>query len=537
VIAHELAHIRRLDAFVNLFQILVEALLFYHPAMWWLNRRIRAERELCCDEIAVSLTGNRVEYARALTLMAEWKNAPMLAMAANRGPLSTRILHILGRKPVGAGQRMAGLTGGVLFLTAALAAANTLFGIAYPVPVAQARDSVRAAVSVVGDHLARQTVQATVTESAQPPTRGAAIGEETAAPEQAQSVQNSQPEKLAPPSPDLSRFLHKENLSTPTMVASRDAHTAITVPNEQPAAPVLAAKQSPDGPVQAPSNGTASAPIVASSDKLPTDLHWNEQAATWRCHNTSVFGRVISPSAIQMPGFNCITGGAPAFYGRHTVDTCPDARANSSRPDLTSADRLEGAGRLPCKVDVTMNVRLADPADAGKMQPGKIVRLGGNFLVTRERRADYLTVENAKVLEIDPLTTEEPTKTLSILLCQPPQLVALSKELGRRLCVQSDIVANLNVTGPDLHAATRSLMGRGARNELSDDPNAITCQKRVYVRLPSSVTCAFNSYWKSWVSQQMNSPMGGPPDNGTFYNPGNTGGSGTVMIGGAGWQL
>ena len=77
VIAHELAHIRRLDALVNLFQILVETLLFYHPAMWWLNRRIRAERELCCDEIAVSLTGDRLEYARALTMMAEWERPPL----------------------------------------------------------------------------------------------------------------------------------------------------------------------------------------------------------------------------------------------------------------------------------------------------------------------------------------------------------------------------------------------------------------------------------------------------------------------------
>ena len=99
VIAHELAHIRRHDWLVNLFQVLVETLLFYHPAMWWLNRRIRIERELCCDEIAVSLTGSRLEYARALAQMAEWKNVSLLAMAANRGPLTQRILHILGRKP------------------------------------------------------------------------------------------------------------------------------------------------------------------------------------------------------------------------------------------------------------------------------------------------------------------------------------------------------------------------------------------------------------------------------------------------------
>ncbi len=146
VIAHELAHIRRHDFFVNLLQILVETLLFYHPAIWWLNRRIRAERELCCDEIAVSLTGDRLEYARALTLMEQWEQAPALMMAANRGPLSKRIFHILGRKPFGAGQRMLGLTGSILFLAAALGAANALFGIAYPIPKADAKASLEAAL-------------------------------------------------------------------------------------------------------------------------------------------------------------------------------------------------------------------------------------------------------------------------------------------------------------------------------------------------------------------------------------------------------
>ena len=59
VIAHELAHVKRLDAFVNLFQIAAETLLFYHPAVWWVSKRIRAERENCCDDVAISICGNR----------------------------------------------------------------------------------------------------------------------------------------------------------------------------------------------------------------------------------------------------------------------------------------------------------------------------------------------------------------------------------------------------------------------------------------------------------------------------------------------
>jgi beta-lactamase regulating signal transducer with metallopeptidase domain len=138
VIVHELAHIQRLDPFVNVFQICVETLLFYHPAVWWLNRRIRAERENCCDDVAVSVCGNAVEYARALTLMEEWRSAPALAMAANRGPLSERIFRVLGLKSAGAGTRGIGLTGSLLCLTAALVAGNALFGIAYPKPIVHA---------------------------------------------------------------------------------------------------------------------------------------------------------------------------------------------------------------------------------------------------------------------------------------------------------------------------------------------------------------------------------------------------------------
>jgi bla regulator protein blaR1 len=134
VIAHELAHIRRFDAFVNVFQVCVETLLFYHPAVWWLNRRIRAEREHCCDETAVALCGNAVEYARALTLMEEWRSAPVFAMAANRGPLSERVRHLLGMNASGDGVRKVGLAGSVLFLVTAAFAGNALFGIAYSKP-------------------------------------------------------------------------------------------------------------------------------------------------------------------------------------------------------------------------------------------------------------------------------------------------------------------------------------------------------------------------------------------------------------------
>jgi bla regulator protein blaR1 len=133
VIAHELAHIRRFDAFVNVFQVAVETLLFYHPAVWWLNKRIRAERENCCDDVALSVCGNPAEYARALALMEEWRVAPSLAMAANRGPLASRVARLLGLSEKGSGLRNAGVAFGILCVATAMMAANALFGIVRPV--------------------------------------------------------------------------------------------------------------------------------------------------------------------------------------------------------------------------------------------------------------------------------------------------------------------------------------------------------------------------------------------------------------------
>lgn len=137
VIAHELAHIKRLDAFVNAFQIAAETILFYHPAIWWLNGRIRAERENACDDVAVVLCGNAVEYAHALTLMEEWRSAPMLAMAANRGPLTARIMRLLGLSNVGLGMRGLGVAASLLCLTGALVVGGTTIGISRPRAVAQ----------------------------------------------------------------------------------------------------------------------------------------------------------------------------------------------------------------------------------------------------------------------------------------------------------------------------------------------------------------------------------------------------------------
>jgi beta-lactamase regulating signal transducer with metallopeptidase domain len=98
VLAHELAHIRRFDYVANLLQSAIEALMFYHPAMWWIAKRIRAERENCCDDLAIAACGDRVIYARALTALEELRSGyPQFAMAATGGPLLARVRRMLGK--------------------------------------------------------------------------------------------------------------------------------------------------------------------------------------------------------------------------------------------------------------------------------------------------------------------------------------------------------------------------------------------------------------------------------------------------------
>lgn len=124
IIAHELAHVRRYDYLVNLLQTLVETLFFYHPAVWWLSRCLRAERENCCDDLAVSVLGNRVEYGRALLAVEEFRGgiSSSLALGARSGSLLARVKRLLAAPPHDTPRTAAGLWPFCLVLAAATTA-------------------------------------------------------------------------------------------------------------------------------------------------------------------------------------------------------------------------------------------------------------------------------------------------------------------------------------------------------------------------------------------------------------------------------
>ena len=96
LLAHELAHVRRLDYLVNLGQNVVETLLFYHPAVWWISGRIREEREQIADDIAATQLGEPRRLALALSELERFQfSSHHLAQAANGGDLMTRIKRLI----------------------------------------------------------------------------------------------------------------------------------------------------------------------------------------------------------------------------------------------------------------------------------------------------------------------------------------------------------------------------------------------------------------------------------------------------------
>ena len=96
ILLHELAHIRRHDYLVNLLQIFVENLLFYHPAVWWISGVIRAERENCCDDRVVASQGDVLAYAAALVALERNRGTVREAvLAATGGSLMKRVRRLL----------------------------------------------------------------------------------------------------------------------------------------------------------------------------------------------------------------------------------------------------------------------------------------------------------------------------------------------------------------------------------------------------------------------------------------------------------
>ena len=194
------------------------------------------------------------------------------------------------------------------------------------------------------------------------------------------------------------------------------------------------------------------------------------------CSYKKVSGRVVSPRLILVKDMNC---------GRPGHD------------------------------NVLVNVQLSNPADAAQMVPGRRVTVAARFKSAQEDRdplffAEFLIAEQAQLVGGDPLDRSAPPAPAftSYMMCQPPELDALATQLGKELCVQSTLVADLAATSPALAAAARAPAQVSPEDTVTGDPNAISCRldpKRSDAQLPA-VACARGSYW-AWYKTKWSDPL------------------------------
>ena len=133
LLVHELAHIRRHDYLVNLLQTIVETLLFYHPAVWWVSRQVREERERCCDDVAVELCGDPAGYVGALAELEAMRARPVLALAATGGSLLGRARRLLAPADTRRASTALGAAVALLLVAGAWASASAQRTAALPV--------------------------------------------------------------------------------------------------------------------------------------------------------------------------------------------------------------------------------------------------------------------------------------------------------------------------------------------------------------------------------------------------------------------
>jgi beta-lactamase regulating signal transducer with metallopeptidase domain len=341
ILAHELAHIRRHDYLVNLLQTLVETLLFYHPAVWWLSRRIRAERENCCDDLAVSLSGDPYTYAKALADLEELRGAKgLLVLAASGGSLVHRVRRLLGA-PTHAGRAPGWLAG--------TASVLVMFGIA--------------AGAVGTDALQTAQTRASTPAVGEP----AKPGVDNPAPQQ-QLAEEAQAVTAA--AEDMARRAHALRQAGRVATAIQDATHQATTPflagqtlvaraaTFEEAALIMAAEADSRRLAAAElSEQLAAVPMLAHAGLSDSDIQTSQALSASNTARASTMTAFASVAAIAL-------GGGPQSHGTMSWSN------NGERMEV----RFDGEAEFS-----------DDDADVSKMSPGGLLRikeggmLGGFF--------------------------------------------------------------------------------------------------------------------------------------------------------------
>ena len=102
ILVHEWAHVQRRDDIARVFQLLVNALVGFHPAVWWIGRSLELEREVACDDLVIEITGVRTRYAKSLMKLiavpGRRRDLSLVSAVLSAPSLTTRILRLLDRR-------------------------------------------------------------------------------------------------------------------------------------------------------------------------------------------------------------------------------------------------------------------------------------------------------------------------------------------------------------------------------------------------------------------------------------------------------
>lgn len=146
VLVHEWAHVRRRDDLVHVAQVAIRAVAGWHPAVWWLERRLHVEREVACDELTVAVTGSPASYAACLVKLAEARGAertPLAAPAMLRATgLRARVTRIVSQQALLPPAPARGIATGVVTMLAAAAVAVAALRLVEPAALAFPHDAI-----------------------------------------------------------------------------------------------------------------------------------------------------------------------------------------------------------------------------------------------------------------------------------------------------------------------------------------------------------------------------------------------------------
>jgi beta-lactamase regulating signal transducer with metallopeptidase domain len=293
VVIHEWAHVQRYDDLTHLFQVIGRAIAGWHPALWWIDRQLHLEREVACDETAVSITGSAKGYASCLTRLASLPAPPLRSLPAvgvlSSHGLRARIVRILRfghDAPLPTRRRRAYLTGVALCALALGVSTTRLVDTTLPAPAPTRIDGLPEPGEITADNDRRRALAPVVVSarhaSARPPVstlRASAPANRGAGASARQ--QSSEPSLNAAP-PVTSRSLDGLSLSIPAArsdLASRDDLSSSRV--------LESGRNEPDVPSQSDSGNTM----------LP-DSRWSLAADAGKA-----VGRTSRDKAVATAGF------------------------------------------------------------------------------------------------------------------------------------------------------------------------------------------------------------------------------------------